>query len=373
MKKIIFVVNVDWFFISHRLPLAEEAMKRSLEVILIAKNTGRFAELQEIGIKCIDLSIERGFNKPFREIINFIKLCFLYSKLKPDIIHQITLKQSIYGTLAASIFSPNSKLINAITGLGYAFIDDNRSVNKKLINLLMKVAFSRKRAGFIFQNGDDKLVFERLNLLTCSNYVIIKGAGVDENDYFRPNKRTDPDGKLRIILVARMLKDKGIFEFISAAESLKHLLLNKVEFIMVGGIDMDNPAGISEDELRKATDQKYIFWFGQRSDIKEIYASADIVCLPSYREGLPKSLVEAMAMECPIITTDTPGCRDCVEEGVNGFIVPVRDYITLAKRIKELVDDKHLRLQMGKKSRIKMKSEMSLDRVVKLTFQFYGL
>jgi glycosyltransferase involved in cell wall biosynthesis len=206
--------------------------------------------------------------------------------------------------------------------------------------------------------------------LNESNNIIIKGSGVNET-VFLEKKNTISKSKIRIVFLARMLKDKGVFEFVKAANKLRDKYTDILEFVLVGGIDLFNPAFISEEKLNSLTDDKYLIWKGHQENVKEIYESADIVCLPSYREGLPKSLVEAMAVGCPIITTDAIGCRECVDDGVNGFLVPVGDYEILAQRIEKLVLDKELRIKMGHKSREKMVSEMSLSIIIKTTFDFY--
>jgi glycosyltransferase involved in cell wall biosynthesis len=169
-----------------------------------------------------------------------------------------------------------------------------------------------------------------------------------------------------------MLKDKGVIEFVNAANLLKDKYISKFEFLLVGNIDYNNPAFISEKELLSFCDNSYIKWLGFQNDVKDIYRNCDIVCLPSYREGLPKSLVEAMAMELPIITTNTTGCRECVEDGYNGFLVPVKDHVELANKIELLGLNSNLRIKMGKMSRIKMLEEMSLNKVINETFKFYN-
>jgi glycosyltransferase involved in cell wall biosynthesis len=233
------------------------------------------------------------------------------------------------------------------------------------------LAFSDKKANFIFQNPDDLAVYKRFGFLNELNNIIIKGAGVDENIFYYREPHSKDTDKIRVVLLARMLKDKGVLEFIKAGNVLKEILQDRMEFVLVGGIDEFNPAAISADTLYKLCDNVFISWLGQRADVMEIYDKADIVCLPSYREGLPKSLVEAMAIGRPLITTDAIGCRECVEEGVNGFLTPIGDHIILAERIKTLVLDKKLRLKMGEASRMKMVKEMSLNNVVKMTFSFY--
>ena len=368
-KIIVYVVNVDWFFISHRLPLGIEAIERGYLVYLITKDTGRFRELEALGIKCLNMSFDRSGTNPLKDIRVILNLSKIYKKLQPDIIHHVTLKPSIYGTIAARFSRTQAKVINAVSGLGYVFTGNRSYLAQKLMTGLLWFAFSDQKTSFIFQNPDDCDFYKKLNFLSDKNYIIIKGSGVDEK-IFRLKESYSKD-KIKIVLVARMLKDKGVYEFVKAALLLKKKYENVIEFILVGGVDLLNPAFISVEDLNGVCDGDYIKWLGHQEDIKGIYQTADIVCLPSYREGLPKSLVEAMAIGCPIITTDTIGCRECVEEGFNGFLVPVGDHKILASYIEKLINDKELRIEMGANSRRKMIKDFSLKTVIKQTFAFY--
>jgi glycosyltransferase involved in cell wall biosynthesis len=368
-KKILYVVNVDWFFISHRLPLALEAIRLNYDVFLVTRNSGRFKELEALGICCINVKFDRSKINPIKEISIIRQLIKIYSSLSPNIIHHVTLKSSLYGTLAYRMTRLNCTIINAVSGLGYTFTAERNSLGKFLLLKLMRFVYHKKDTKFIFQNPDDKKLYEELGFLTETNFIIIKGSGVDEK-IFTPKINREKT-KFKVIFLARMIKDKGLFEFISAAELLREKYSDKVEFNLVGGIDLNNLAAISEYEINIKCDGKYIKWLGHISEVKEVYQDADIVCLPSYREGLPKSLVEAMACGCPIITTNAIGCRECVDENYNGFLVPIGDYELLASRIIKLYENEDLRVSMGKNSRIKMIKEMSLNEVVLNTFKFY--
>lgn len=368
MKKIIFVVNVDWFFISHRLPLAKEAISKGWAVYLISKETGGFAALTELGVKCIPMEFERSGKNPLKELRIIRQLKKIYKDIQPQIVHHITLKPCIYGTIALKK-TKGVTIINAVSGLGYAFTDNRRSLGTRILTGLLKWAFRDKRSGFIFQNPDDRDFYRSMGFLTDDNYTLIKGSGVDENlfPYTKPREKD----VVTVTLLARMLKDKGILEFIQAAKLLEEKYKDTLRFILVGGIDPDNPAHLSEAELRDQCDGEYIQWSGHQKDVISVYSNSDIVCLPSYREGLPKSLVEAMAIGRPVITTDAIGCRECVDDGINGFLVPVKDFSILARKIEILALDPELRISMGIKSREKMVKEMSLKQVVNQTFAFY--
>jgi glycosyltransferase involved in cell wall biosynthesis len=367
-KRIVYVVNVDWFFVSHRLPIAKEALIRGWEVYLVTKNTGRFDELESLGIKCIDIWFDRSGKNPVKELNIIFQLKRIYRKINPDIIHHITLKPSIYGTIAAKGIGVK-KIVNAVSGLGYSFIKGRKSISKLVLVNLLKWAFKDMSSNFIFQNPDDKGLYDSLRFLSSDNYCIIKGSGVDEHlfAYHPPVEK----GVIHITFLARMLKDKGVFEFVDAANLLRDRYNKKVKFTLVGGIDIENPSYIREEHLRRLCDQSYIEWQGYIKDVRSIYEQSDIVCLPSYREGLPKSLIEAMAIGRPIITTDAIGCRECVIDGLNGYLVPIKDSVILADRIEQLILNEPLRIEMGKNSRLKMINEMSLTHVINETFSFY--
>tara|TARA_B110000114_G_scaffold177556_1_gene209485 strand:+ start:1081 stop:2220 length:1140 start_codon:yes stop_codon:yes gene_type:complete len=373
-KKIFYVVNVDWFFTSHRKELAMEGIKRGYEVFLVTKNTGEFESLNKLCIKTIDIPFDRKKSSFFSDFKAFLKLCLLYNKYKPEIIHHVTLKPIIFGSLASFFFSRKSKIINAVSGLGYAFTKSDRSILKSVILLFLKSIFyfNRKNIKFIFQNSSDKNLFLKEKISSDTSSFIIKGSGVDEF-IFKPKDKLITQGKkVRITLLARMLKDKGVIEFLKAAHIIQNKLKGKVIFRLVGGLDFDNPAAIEEQEIRKMLIEDYIVWEGLSKNVFSVYQETEIACLPSYREGMPKSLIEAMSMECAILTTDVPGCRDCVDEGVNGFLFPPRSPEVLSEKITILLNDFDLIKKMGKESRIKMLSDMTLGHVVNKTYEIYG-
>ena len=373
-KKIFYVVNVDWFFTSHRKALAVEGIKQGYEVYLLTKNTGGFEALKKLGIYTIEVPFDRKKGMWLNDFKVFLKLCKLYNLHKPNIIHHVTLKPIIYGTLANVFFSRRSKIINAVSGLGYAFSENNRSFLKSIILLFLKIVFvlNRKNIRFIFQNSSDKKLFSKNLINSNSSSFIIKGSGVDENIFMPKNKARKAGRVIRITLLARMLKDKGVMEFIKAAHITQEKLKGKAIFSLVGGLDFDNPAALDEQEIHNLLIDNYLVWKGKSSDVVSVYQETDIACLPSYREGMPKSLIEAMSMECAILTTNVPGCKDCVDDGVNGFLFPPRSPEALSEKILILLNDFDLIEMMGKESRIKMLSDMTLNHVVKKTYEIYG-
>jgi glycosyltransferase involved in cell wall biosynthesis len=368
-KKIFMVVNVDWFFLSHRLQLAKSILADGNDVYIIAKDTGRKQEIINHGIKFIDAPFERSGTNPLEELGLITFLYKLYKRNKPDIVHHITIKPAIYGSVALRFFRNNIRLINAISGLGYNFIGNRASIVQKLVLRLMNIGFKRNGVNFIFQNPDDKAFYHSLNYLNEHNNIIIKGAGVNhaEFDYVKPILKE----KLIVVFSGRMLLDKGLVEFMEATRILKDKFYNKVEFILMGDIDINNKASVSLDLIQEYSFEGYLTWLGHQENVKSILIKSDIVCLPSYREGLPKALIEAMAIGRPIITTDAPGCRECVDDNLNGFLVPVKSVSELANKLDILLSDELLRLNMGIASRNKMVKELSLQNVINETKVFY--
>jgi glycosyltransferase involved in cell wall biosynthesis len=373
MTHLVFVVNVDWFFKSHRLPLAIEALNRGYMVSLVTENTGLFEEFTSYGIHCYEIKFGRGYSNPFNELFKIFKLYKYYKALQPNIVHHVTLKPYLYGSLILRLFKFNILNVIAVTGLGYLFTSKKTSFLGKILKFSLKFAISKKnKTKFIFQNCDDFIFFDQLLKLNSKDVFLIKGSGVDHYIFQRkPNYPRNESNKKRITLVARILRDKGIIEFIKAAKLLKEKLYGECLFVIVGDIDILNPSSISEFELLKLLDNDYIVWMGFKDNVKDVYEDSYLACMPSYREGLPKSLVEAMAMSLPIITTDAPGCKECVEEGVNGFLVPIGDYYILSNKIYQLVKNEKLRNSMGLASRRKMELEMSLSTIIQQTFSVY--
>lgn len=368
-KKLMIVVNVDWAFLTHRIPLANEAILNGYEVYLVTKDTGRRPEIEEMGINFININFNRSGKNPISELVLLFKLARIFSRTKPDIIHQVTIKPCLYGSIIARLLNLKIPLVNAISGLGYSFIG-RQNIFQKILLILMSFGFNYHKANFIFQNPDDQSYYNNLGYLKKGNNVIIKGSGVDVNEF--AYKEPIQKNKLIVILPARMLFDKGIKEYSEAAKSIQHKWFGKAAFFYVGGVDLDNPAGATEEQLSKLLVNDYILWIGHKKSMLDSLIHSDIVCLPSYREGLPKALIEAMAIGRPIITTDAPGCRECVVDGFNGFKIPIYDTLKLAEKLDLLLCDEKLRISMGINSRKKMEDELALKIILGQTFNFYN-
>ena len=361
--KLLFIVNDLDFFISHRLPLAKDAVKQGYNVFIISnKNTSKKIK----GIDYRTISIDRSSTSILKNLKSLMELKRIIKEISPDIIHSITLKSILLSNLAL-LFNKKVKKVNAVSGLGYLFTSNRVSIALFGLKFILRALIRLGRPHFIFQNSQDLNEIKKLGLK--DDYSLIKGSGVnkDEFDYFPPRGAK----KINITFTGRILKDKGVLELIKAIEILPKEISSKVVLNIYGKIDLENPAYITEKELKKLLKPNFIVWHGNSNDIKNVLALSDIYCLPSYREGLPKSTLEAMAIGRPIVTTNAPGCEDTVLEGINGFKVDIKDYKALSEKLQLLIEDEPLRIKMGKKSREIFEENFTLDKVVKQTFELY--
>ncbi|MDA9253122.1 glycosyltransferase family 4 protein, partial [Flavobacteriaceae bacterium] len=314
-NKLLFVVNVDWFFISHRLIIAEEALKSGFEVFVACEDTGRSNEISNKGIGFINLPFSRSGTNPISELSTLIKFYKIYNEIKPDIVHQITLKPVIYGTLISRLLKVKG-VVNAVSGLGYNFTADRKGLVQKIMIRLLKIGFNRNNLTIIFQNDDDKKAFYDLGVISDSNIVVkIKGSGVDLVKF--PQSQLPSFDLIKILFPTRMLWDKGVKELRISSEILKDKYEERIQILLSGMADDGNRAGVPTSYLEDWQDGKYVKWIGYQKQMLPIFQDCHIVVLPSYREGMPKSLIEACAIGRAIITTDAIGCRECVDEGIN--------------------------------------------------------
>lgn len=371
-KKLFLVINVDWFFLSHRLPIALEALQRGYDVTVFAiEEGGHGEEIRSHGLKFVPLPTSRSGTNIFTELKVLFFLYRYYKKEKPDIIHHVAVKPVTYGSVAAKLANV-PKVVNALSGLGFLFINaDTNRMAHKIVTTVFNYGFKNPNLRFILQNNDDVQMIRKMKVLADEQIFRIKGSGVDLNEFSYSKEQMTPQEKVKILLPARMLWDKGVGEFVEAAKIIQKKLANKTEFILAGNVDMGNRARIMETQLQAWTKEGYVNWIGYQKNIAEVIRSTHILVLPSYREGLPKSLIEACAIGRPIVTTDVPGCREVVEEGINGFLVPKKDSIQLADRIERLIKDKQLRIQMGEAGRKKAEAEFSIENVLEQTFDIY--
>ncbi|MDX2190092.1 MAG: glycosyltransferase family 4 protein [Bacteroidota bacterium] len=343
--KIAFVINSSWNIFNFRLTLIKSLQQLGHQVIAIAPEDDYAPRLISENCKFIPVSIEsRGLN-PLKDLKLFLKLWYVFHKEKPDVVMSYTIKPNIYGALAARILG--IKIICNVTGLGTVFIRQNPIY--KVAHWLYKFAFLYPQKVY-FQNSDDYNLFINLKLVSPSKAEIMPGSGVDLQK-FMPKKMLSNDKPI-FLLVSRILQDKGIKEFIEAIK----LVFSKgyeAKFQLLGSIEDSNHSGISVNDIHNWQKQGYITYLGFTDNVLPFYESADCVILPSYREGMPKSLLEAMAVAKPIITTNVPGCRELVYEGENGYLCAPKDSISLANSIEKICNLPAIeRQKMGQKSRV---------------------
>jgi len=293
----------------------------------------------------------------------------LYRREMPDVVHHVGMKTILWGTLAAK-FANVRGVVNAVSGLGGFFAEDNKSLLAKVMPKVLCFSHHGQKLLVIFQNHEDEAMYVKKGIIKKEQSRFIKGSGVNLNEFcYTPEPVSD---KVKVILTARMIEEKGVFLLTRAAERLRKDYEDKTEFWLVGGID-DHPGAITKERLDAVCDGKYILWLGYRTDVKELLQASHIVAFPSYyMEGLPKSLIEATAIGRPIITTNSIGCKDTVEDGVNGFLIPIKDVDALTAKLRILIDDAHLRQRMGKASREKAEKEFSLDVVIEKHLKIYN-
>lgn len=367
--KLFIIVNVDWFFLSHRLPVALAAQDAGWDVTIVTADTGKLKDIEAIGLKTINLPMSRSGMNIKEELGTMWFLYNLYKHEKPDVVHHVGMKTILWGTLAAKFAKVNG-VVNAVSGLGGFFADDNKSMLTKVMPKVLKFSHNRKNLLVIFQNQEDRVMYVKKGIIDDCQARFIKGSGVNLQEFCYTPESTE--GKIKIILTARMIVEKGVFLLTEAAERLRKEYEDKVEFWLVGGID-DHPGAITKEQLDAVCDGKYIKWLGYRTDVKELLQQSHIVAFPSYyMEGLPKSLIEACAIGRPIVTTASIGCKDTVDNNVNGFLIPPKDVETLASRLKVMIDNLDLRNKMGKASREKAEAEFSLDVVIEKHLKIYN-
>lgn len=368
MKKLLIVVNHDWFFLSHRKAIAVAAMHAGWDVTIVTCNTGRFADIRSLGLKAVNLPINATGKNLLEESQTFLFLWKLYRKERPDVVHHVGMKTILWGGLAARLTGVRG-VVNAVSGLGVMFSGEKLSMVAKGMLLILRLSHHRKGVRVIFQNHEDEGLFLSHHIIKQENCVFIKGSGVDLNEF---SYAPDPDSMpLRVMFTGRMVRSKGVIVLIEAAERLRKDYEGKVVFLLCGKLS-DNPKALQKKELEALCDDRYIQWLGHRSDVNDLLSQSHIVAYPSYyREGVPKSLLEACAIGRPIVTSNSIGCKDVVSDGVNGFLIPIKDSEALAEKLKILINDKALRSEMGKQSRLRAEREFSLEDVVAKHMEIY--
>jgi len=368
MKKILYLSTEDWFFCSHFIERAIAAREAGYDVVVVTRNSGYEDQIRKAGIRLIPVNIHRRGVNLFKEFATILTITRIYIKERPDILHHVALKPIFYGSFAARLIGLKN-VINAPVGMGFVF--SSGSLLAKCLRPLVKFALylflNPIGSRVVFENRDDLSDALQNELVRIADATLIRGAGINLSSYTLSDEVAGP---VTVVLVARMLWDKGVGEYVAAARLLKEKKI-QARFLLVGAPDTGNPASIPIEQLNEWATQGIVEWLGHRQDIPEILLSSHIACLPSYREGLPKSLLEALAAAKPVVTTDVPGCREVVEDGVNGFLVPAKAVLPLALALERLIMDPQLRHTFGRNGREKAKNEFSSDRVIASTLALY--
>ena len=354
------VANTTWNIYNFRLNILDVLLENGFDVVVVAPvdkyifYKEEFPEVKHIPLK----TLSRDGTNPLKELILLREFYKIYKKIKPDLILHYTVKPNIYGGIAAGMLKIPS--IAVVTGLGYAFI--HNGMIKTITKFLYKVS-SKFHDKVIFENVDDKLLFENYNLVKKEQGISVKGCGVDI-EYFSPSKNPKlKKNKVVFTFIGRLLYDKGVVEFVEAAKIIKEQYPH-AEFWLIGEIDKDNPAMVKEEDLVNWVKNKTVIYHGFKENIKRYISKSDCIVLPSYREGMSRTITEGMAMGKPIITTDTAGCREAVEEGKNGYLVPVKSIDKLAAAMENiLVMPREERAVMGQFSRNKALREFD-DNII---------
>lgn len=370
MKNLLLIINEDRFFLSHRHRIAELATQKGWAVTIITKDTGKRSEIEAMGYKYLELPINPTGMNPFDEFKTYRFLKHLFKNNKDSVVHLVGLKNMLWGGLAARTSKPKGVLF-AVSGLGTLFGENGSGFVSKGIRTLLKIGLHNKNVAVIFQNHDDEKLFREEGLIGDCHIFFIKGSGVNLNEY----SYTTPSKELpvKVIFTGRMLKEKGVEDLVAAAEILRKDFEGKVEFILCGGLS-SNPHALTKQDMDRLTDGKYIKWLGHRNDICQLLKRSHIMCFPSYyREGVPKSVIEASAVGLPIITTDSVGCRDTVKEGFNGLIVKPHSPEQIAKALEKLISDPEIREKMGRNSREIAVKDYNVEDVAATHLQIYNL
>ena len=367
--KLLYLITEDWFFCSHFIERAVAAREAGYDVFVVTREQAHGANIRAAGLQLIPLDFARRSMNPLSELRLLFAILRIYRQVRPNIVHHIAVKPILYGSLAARLAGVPT-IVNAPVGMGYAFSSADRTARllRPLLRLGYRGLMNPRGSRVIFENRDDLESFVETGSVRRTEVVLIRGAGIDLVR-FRP--KVEPTGLPLVVLIARMLRDKGVAEFVAAARVL-HDQRIVGRFALVGDPDPENPASIPLKTLQTWHGHCGVEWWGWRDDVAAVLGEASIACLPSYREGLPKSLLEAAACGLPIVTTDTPGCREVVVDGDNGLLVPVRDIDALATALKNLLLDSALRQRMGKRSRARAENDFSSERVIRETLAVYS-
>jgi len=368
-KKILFVVNIDQFFLSHRINIAMELIKKQYEVHLACKFTHNKKKIEKKGLILHDLNLSRSGMGLIDNLKSFLQIFFIIKKIKPDLIHAITIKPIIFTGIASYICKIPS-IVFSISGLGFIFLTNGiiSRIRRNFILILYKISFRHSNCNIIFQNPDDLDFILKKKNLNIKKTSLIYGSGVFLEKYIHKKKKKK--NFINILFASRLLIHKGINEFVKAAQILK--TNKKINFIVAGSLDQDNPSSINEKDLKLWIKKKYIKYIGFKKDIKKNIFNSDIIVLPSYGEGFPKILIEAAAAGKPIITTNVSGCRNAIIPGQTGILINKQNYEELVDALYFLINNNKIRNKMGIEAKKLAIDYYDINSVISKHIQIYN-
>lgn len=365
---IVLFANSDWYLFNFRRSLAVALQQRGYRVLLISPDGPFGPRLRGLGLRWEALPMQRRSLRPDKEVALIGHLVRLLRRERPLLIHNFTIKSAVYGSVAARLSGVHRR-VNAIAGLGYVFTSKNWRARTlaPLVRLLMRLSLGGKHSRIVLQNPDDLQLFEKLGFHS-HDLALIPGSGVDCRRFVPRGPLSDIARSKRILFVGRVLWDKGIAEFVEAARLLKN---QNLEFIIAGDTDEGNPSSVPQEELQSWIAEGLVTWLGHVEDMAKVLVDADIFVLPSYREGLPRSLIEAASCALPLVATDVPGCQDVISHEIDGLLVPPRDGKALAIAIRRLAGDPVLAARLGEAARVKALAEFDERIVIARTLVVY--
>jgi glycosyltransferase involved in cell wall biosynthesis len=366
--RLLFLITEDWTFWEIRRDLARIALDAGYEVTVATRVTAHAVRIRQEGFHLVPIMLLRESRNPLRELLAFLELVRIYRRVCPQIVQHVAMKPVLYGSFAAWV-TRIPAVINVFGGLGYAFTDrpQETSLLRSVLQRGLRWSLALSRSIVVVQNPDDRDVLVQENVVTSSQVRLIVGSGVEIHRFVPVDP---PAGDPIVMLVGRMLWDKGVGEFVDAVVRLKQQAV-RARFVLVGRCDQGNPTAIAESQLYRWAQDHNIEWWGHREDLPEVIGRATLVVLPSYREGLPKVLLEAAACGKAVIATDVPGCREVVQHQKTGLLVPVRDPVALADAIASLLTNHGLRAAMGASGREFVVREYSNEKIGRQFLDLY--
>lgn len=370
--KVLLVANTSWYLYNFRLPLLKDLRAAGYQVEAIAPHDSYTALLQAEGFTVHNWLVARRSINPFHEAHALVDLVRIYQRENPDLAHHFTIKACLYGTIAAKL-SKVPRVINAVTGLGHVFLGTRKRTRllRRALRPLYRAVFMARRGTVVFQNADDQDKLVQLGITDGERAELIRGSGVDIL-HFRPP--ADHAGRfhspLQLLFPSRLIREKGVDDVLDACRTLWDEGM-PLELLVAGDLDGGNRSSLSAAELQALAQEPRLHCLGHVDDMRSLYAASDVVVLPSWREGLSRALIEAAAMELPIITTDVPGCRDVVDHGINGLLVPLHDARAIELAIRLLLANPDLARRFGKAARQKVVNEFQVSLVNKHTLDQY--